>query len=340
MDLSGDLGEPEGAEPGESGDTGGEAGETGGVSASADGAGDASGSTPRSCVSGAEGAGQNCGVTGDDDCCAVLEVPGGTFNRMNDPAYPATVSAFGLDKYPITVGRFRAFMEAGGGTQQQPPVPGSGANPYTHGRDTGWDPAWNAWLPADAGALMAALKCDIYGAWNTWSDAPGAREKKPIVCVTYYELRAFCAWDGGFLPTEAQFNHAAVGGSEQRPYPWGDDESGVPLRAGYDCLGDGSVSQNCKPGDITDVGKFPLGVGRWGHMDLSGIAYNTTIDSVDDYLPKVPCNDCVRYDNGTGTITWSGSWVAKLFKLKNDFRAGYGKDARRYYRSGRCARAL
>ncbi|AKT37247.1 uncharacterized protein CMC5_013780 [Chondromyces crocatus] len=293
-----------------------------------------------SCLSGASGAGRNCGRDGNDGCCDVLTVPGGSFDRMNDPAYPATVSSFRLDKYPITVGRFRAFIASGHGTQQNPPAAWSGANPYTNGLDTGWNPAWNGRLAASEAELMAALKCDPYGTWNTWTDVPGTLEKKPIVCVTYYELRAFCAWDGGFLPTEAQFSYAAVGGAEQRPYPWGDDESGVPLRAAYDCTADGSEPQNCKATDLTEVGVFPLGVGRWGHMDLSGNAYNTTLDSVDDYLPKVPCVDCVRYDEGISTITFSGSWVAKLFKLKNDFRAGYAKDARRYYRGGRCARAM
>ncbi|WP_197041311.1 formylglycine-generating enzyme family protein [Chondromyces apiculatus] len=318
-----------------------------GSSGSAGGAGGAGGtggapqglSTPPSCQGNTPGAGHDCGLAGSDDCCAVLPVPGGTFDRMNDPAYPATVSAFRLDKYPITVGRFRAFIAAGQGTQEAPPAPGSGANPYTGGRDTGWKPAWNAHLAADEAALRSALHCDAWE-WNTWTQDPGDAERKPIVCVTYYELRAFCAWDGGFLPTEAQFNHAAVGGDEQRPYPWGSDESGVPLRAAYDCMGDGSPAQQCQPSDITEVGLFPLGVGRWGHLDLSGIAYNTTLDSLDDFFPQVPCNDCVRYDEGEGTMNWSGSGVAKLFKLKNDHRAGYPKTARYYFRSGRCARAL
>src|SRR5262245_17745957 len=44
-----------------------------------------------------------------ESCCAASNVPGGTFNRLNNSAFPATVSAFRLDTYEVVVGRFRAF---------------------------------------------------------------------------------------------------------------------------------------------------------------------------------------------------------------------------------------
>src|ERR1041384_1721974 len=72
-----------------------------------------------------------CGAEGKNDCCESLRVPGGTFNRgydgvlYNDANYPATVSDFRLDKYEVTVGRFRAFVKAGLGTQKKPPGEGS-----------------------------------------------------------------------------------------------------------------------------------------------------------------------------------------------------------------------
>src|SRR5262245_9701876 len=54
-----------------------------------------------------------CGQGGNHDCCESVVVPGGTFNRTNDPAFPATVSSFRLDVYEVSVGRFRAFVDAG-----------------------------------------------------------------------------------------------------------------------------------------------------------------------------------------------------------------------------------
>jgi hypothetical protein len=73
-----------------------------------------------------------CGPKGSDDCCKSFPVPGGTFSRgydgvlYNDASHPATVSDFKLDKYEVTVGRFRAFLNAGLGTQKTPPAEGSG----------------------------------------------------------------------------------------------------------------------------------------------------------------------------------------------------------------------
>ena len=63
-----------------------------------------------------------CGPRRDEDCCASLPIPGGTFNRSNDPIYPATISPFDLDRFEVTVGRFRAFIQAGTATQARHPT--------------------------------------------------------------------------------------------------------------------------------------------------------------------------------------------------------------------------
>ena len=62
----------------------------------------------------------NCG-DGSESCCTSLEVTGGTYYRTytnagersrRATADPATVSGFRLDKYEVTVGRFRQFVTA------------------------------------------------------------------------------------------------------------------------------------------------------------------------------------------------------------------------------------
>jgi hypothetical protein len=62
---------------------------------------------PPSCV----GLAINCGPAHDESCCASSVVTGGMFDRNNNASFPATVSDFQLDRFEVTVGRFRKFWQ-------------------------------------------------------------------------------------------------------------------------------------------------------------------------------------------------------------------------------------
>ena len=109
------------------------------------------------------GLAKTCGASGNQDCCSSSVVTGSTFNRSNDPSYPATVSTFRLDKYEITVGRFRKFAAA---YTQDMIASGAGKNP-NNSSDPGWNTDWNANLPSDASGLPT-------GAWDQIAQ-PGPR---------------------------------------------------------------------------------------------------------------------------------------------------------------------
>ncbi|MFH0901714.1 MAG: SUMF1/EgtB/PvdO family nonheme iron enzyme [Pseudomonadota bacterium] len=241
---------------------------------------------PPSCM----GLALTCGPTGTEDCCESLLVEGGAFCRSSDSAYPATVNDFLLDRYEITVGRFRKFVEAGMGTQESPPMAGAGTHPLIAG--SGWDPAWKANLPVDSAEFKTALNCDP--SRQTWTDTAGANESLPMNCLNWYDIFAFCAWDGGRLPTEAEWNYAAAGGSEHRWYPWGNAAPDGTF-AVYDCLGDGSEAGSCAFSDILVVGsRSPKGDGRWGQSDLAGSLFEWTLDWYADPYSMVQCSNCAN----------------------------------------------
>ncbi|MBI4704611.1 MAG: SUMF1/EgtB/PvdO family nonheme iron enzyme [Deltaproteobacteria bacterium] len=266
-------------------------------------------------------------------------MPGGTYYRSydgvsyQDKSYPATVSDFRLDRYEVTVGRFRAFVEAGKGTQQSPPAPGTGAHPKIPG--SGWDASWKGELVANKAALKMALKCPWY---PTWTESAGANEQLPINCITWFEAFAFCAWDGGRLPTEAEWNYAAAGGSEQRVYPWSSPPSSTDIDSSYavyDCSGDGKPSPDCSFADILPVGSRPKGDGRWAQVDLGGSMWEWVLDRKGGYLP---CNDCANLQPGWNRVLRGGSWYDKASKLCSSYRNNSVPSYRYYTIGGRCAR--
>ncbi len=276
-----------------------------------------------------------CGAAGNEKCCALLGVPGGTFNRLNDAATPATVADFQLDRFEVTVGRFRQFVNAYPGNK---PAAGSGAHPMVPG--SGWDDAWTAQLPADQDALRTALICDANFA--TWSDVPAGTENRPINCLSWYEAFAFCIWDGGRLASEAEWNYAAAGGAEQRVYPWSNPPDSMTIDgtyAAYACTGDGSMMGQCAFSDILKVGFLsPKGDGKWGHADFAGNVWEFVRDTHSNVLP-LPCDNCINLNAGERVLR-GGAWDHSANNVNTLHRLSFPPDGRSHGVGVRCVKAL
>jgi sulfatase modifying factor 1 len=275
-----------------------------------------------------------CGPSGTDDCCKSLLVPGGTFDRSYDgvdyldPNYPATVSDFYLDKYEITVGRFRVFVNAGVGTQVSPPAAGAGANPLVTG--SGWDSTWNTNLAANRAALTTNLKCQ--SGYQTWTDTPGINESRPVNCLDWYTAFAFCAWDGGRLATEAEWNYAASGGNEQRYYPWSSPGTSTTIDDSYAVYCGGSCYSAQNVGS-----KSPTGDGKWGQSDLAGNVYEWTLDwYATPYL--MLCNNCADLTAASSRVIRGGSFYGSAFYLRSANRIHDYPEEHYYGFGSRCAR--
>jgi formylglycine-generating enzyme required for sulfatase activity len=286
-------------------DTGdGIATDVGGLEGRADASADLAGTkipdagAPPSC----SGLAATCGSSGEDPCCASLLVPGGMFDRsydsvdFTDATYPATVDDFYLDKYEVTVGRFRQFVNAGMGTQKSPPAAGAGVHPRIPG--SGWDSTWDANLPADTASLKAAMKCGA----ETWTDGEGSNESKPVNCLDWYRAFAFCAWDGGRLPTEAEWNYAASGGDEQRYYPWSFPPTSTTIDDSYAVYCGGSCSGTQNVGS-----RSPKGDGKWGQADLAGNVWEWMLDWYATPY-SMPCDNCAYLASSAVRVMRGGGY--------------------------------
>ena len=283
-------------------------GGTGGIEPPIGGTGGTTGSCDSSSPSCA--AGLDCSGT---SCCSRSLVPGGTFSRGANSAYPATVSDFCMDDYEVTVGRFRAFVAAyvpwrAAGN----PAPGAGE--HVPGAGSGWQTSWDAYLPARAVDVASRAACDA--TYQTWSDTPGSAdvENRPINCVDWYVGFAFCIWDGGRLATEAEWEYAAGSGSENRTYAWGFTTPTTEYAA-YFCMGDGSASEVCSSADIVTVGSRPLGDGAWGQADLTGNLNEWLLDwFADPYVPA-SCVDCANVTEASFRSIRGGSWGSPTWDI-------------------------
>jgi formylglycine-generating enzyme required for sulfatase activity len=211
------------------------------------------------------------------------------------------------------VGRFRRFVDAvvkGGWLPtahagKHDHLNGkSGLNATGSGYETGWDATWTSNLASSAAGWNANLACDA--TLPTWTPAPsGANELRPINCVTWFEAYAFCIWDSGFLPSEAEWNYAAAGGTEQRVYPWGASAPGADaLLAVYGCYyGGGCTSVQA----IAPVGSVVAGDGKWGQSDLAGNMWEWTLDWYQSMYPD-PCTDCFASTAGADRVVRSGDF--------------------------------
>jgi sulfatase modifying factor 1 len=216
------------------------------------------------------------------------------------PEHTATVSDFRLDTFEVTVGRFRAFFDEYVAGWR--PTEGEGAHPLIPG--SGWQEAWGVPLEPARAEGGQRLSC-APSVFDTWSDMPAGGEDHPINCVSWELAFAFCIWDGGRLPTEAEWEYAAAGGDENRLFPWGDEPATQQLAA-----------ITCDPNTlgcefqtrVYPVGSRPSGAGRFGHMDLAGGVNEWVLDVHAPY-DGGDCTDCAVLEGGTDHVVRGGDFT-------------------------------
>ena len=141
---------------------------------------------------------------------------------------------FASTKYLVTVGRFRQFVTAWNGGWVPPASSGKhthvngGQRPLELLDGGGYEPGWNTADNVQLSPRDANLTSCFEG--STWTSSAGSQENMPMLCVNWYEAYAFCIWDGGFLPSEVEWQFASAAGTQYRYYPWGWTRSGTNSR--------------------------------------------------------------------------------------------------------------
>jgi formylglycine-generating enzyme required for sulfatase activity len=300
-----------------------------------------------------------CGAS-SNSCCTSPEVPAGTYDRNYSPLpqggvsaenQPATLSGFRLDTYEVTVGRFRPFVAAWNGGQGFLPAAGSGMHAHLNGGQglaAFGAPSGNAfetgWGPSDDGNIAPTTTNLLSCTPSTWTATPGAQEDLPINCVNWYEAQAFCIWDGGFLPSEAEREYAAAGGNQQREFAWGWGTASPSNQYGvYSCNypTNNTVLPNsscANPASVAPVGGASLGAGLWGQMDLSGNLFDWNVDWYTAGAFVEPCTDCFDARSTQMRVIKGGAWSSTSVSMVPSARAGFYPAVRTGYVGFRCAR--
>ena len=111
------------------------------------------------------------------------------------PVHMVNLDAFYIDVHEVTNTQYRQFVESIG---------------YFSPNGTGYT--------AEYGVLD-------YN-YQPWLDPEFNQPEQPVTNVTWFDAAAYCRWKGKRLPTEAEWEKAALGNSAGIKYPWGDDEPG------------------------------------------------------------------------------------------------------------------
>ena len=203
------------------------------------------------------------------DGMVMMYVPEGEFlmgsnvgETVEQPAHAVYLDAFWIDQTEVTNAMFAKFLtEMGNQTAE-----------YLNYLVS--DHQGSAWYSPET--QVGQVKPRVFLAQDgiTWQPESGYAEH-PATRMNWIGAQAYCAWAGGRLPTEAEWEKAARGGQEGRLYSWGDEPPTCRLGASNGAW----IGPFCGQMNIPPVGSYaPNGYGLY---DMTGSLDEWTADWAD-----------------------------------------------------------
>lgn len=211
------------------------------------------------------------------------KIAGGTFQMgSNDgggdekPIHSVTVSDFYLGVYEVTNEEYAAFLN-----QKNP----------------GFSDL-EKWISLDGS--FENEKCRILKSGNGYKVEKGY-EKHPVIYVSWFGAQTYCTWGGYRLPTEAEWEYAAGGGSSGRTsYAGTSSSSSISSYAVY---WQGSQGKTARRGSKR-ANKLDI-------FDMSGNVWEWCSDRYHaDYYTSSPSKNPKGPNTGSYRVNRGGSWSA------------------------------